>query len=103
MAGEAFEKELLKVLKFSGLKAEQLQELVSAVVAVKEIGLQGITVFPKGIPAVDRLGVRTVLTGAQLEAFMKNRVINMPRVGAVSVFPYGIPNPEIFSLEFEVG
>jgi len=103
MAGESFEKELLKVLKFSGLKGDQLQELVSAVVAVKEIGLHGITVFPKGIPAVDRLGVRTVLSGAQLEAFMKHRVINMPRVGTVSVFPYGIPVPEIFSLEFEVG
>ena len=103
MAGEAFEKELLNVLKFSGLKGDQLQELVRAVVAIKEIGLQGITVFPKGIPAVDRLGVKTVLTGAQLETFMRNRVINMPRVGAISVFPYGIPVPEIFGLEFEVG
>ena len=99
---ESFEKELLKVLKFSPLKGDQLQELVKAVVAIKELGLQGITVFPKGIPAIDRLEVRTVLSGQQLEAFIKHRVINMPRVGAVRVFPYGIPAPEVFGMEFEV-
>jgi hypothetical protein len=102
MADQSFEKELLNHLKFSGLKGDHLQELVRSVVAIKDLGLQGISVFPKGIPAIDRLGVRTILTGAQVEAFFKHRVIDMPRVGPVSVLSHGIPNPEIFSMEFEV-
>jgi hypothetical protein len=102
MDRQSFEKELLQVLKYSALKAEQLQELVRAVVDIREVGVHGMRVFPKGIPAVDRLEVRAVLSGQQLEAFMKKRVIDMPRVGAVEVFPYGIPVPEIFSVGFEV-
>ena len=99
---ESFERELLAVLKFSGLKGEQLQELVSAVAAIKEQGVQGITVSPKGIPVTDRLEVQSVVTGKELLAFINKRILNMPRVRRVSVFPYGIPVPEMFALEFEV-
>jgi hypothetical protein len=103
MARGSFEDELLQALRFSGIESDNLQDLVRTVVEIQETGLEGVKVFPKGTVGPDSLQVKAVLSPQQLQAFINKFVIDMPRVRAVSIFPYGIIAPEAFGLEVEVG
>jgi hypothetical protein len=65
-------------------------------------GVKLVEFFPIGIPAPDGgwgvWHVRPGRVGALLEAILKNRV-----TPGVTVFPKGIPRPDLFEVTFEVG
>jgi hypothetical protein len=99
---ESFEKELLHALRFSGMDKENLNELVRIVVELNRKGFGRVRVFPKGIPVVDSLEVQTLVDSSQIDLLTKI-FTETPRLRGVSVFPYGIPNPEIFQVNVELG
>ncbi len=101
---ESLEKELIHALRFSGLDKENLNELVHIVVGLNDEGLDQLRVFPKGIPpVVDGLQVQAVVNTEDLAAILNQILTNTPRLRGVSVFPYGIPNPEVFQVNVDLG
>lgn len=101
---ESLEKELIHALRFSGLDKENLNELVRIVVGLNDGGLEQLRVFPKGIPpVVDGLQVQAMVNPEELAAILNQILTNTPRLRGVSVFPYGIPNPEIFQVNVDLG
>jgi hypothetical protein len=101
---ESLEKELIHALRFSGLDKENLNELVRIVVGLNDEGLDQMRVFPKGQPPiVDGLQVQALVNAEELTTVLNQILTNTPRLRGVSVFPYGIPNPEIFQINVDLG
>jgi len=101
---ESLEKELIHALRFSGLDKENLNELVRIVVGLSDEGLDQLRVFPKGQPpVVDGLQVQALVDTAELATVLNQILTNTPRLRGVSVFPYGIPNPEVFQINVDLG
>jgi len=101
---DSLEKELTHALRFSGLDKENLNELVRIVVGLNDEGLDQMRVFPKGQPPiVDGLQVQALVDTEELATVLNHILTNTPRLRGVSVFPYGIPNPEIFQINVDLG
>ena len=101
---ESLEKELIHALRFSGLDKENLNELVRIVVGLNDEGLDQMQVFPKGQPPiVDGLQVQALVNAEELTTVLNQILTNTPRRRGASVFPYGIPNPEIFQINVDLG
>jgi hypothetical protein len=101
---DSLEKELTHALRFSGLDKENLNELVRIVVGLNDEGLDQMRVFPKGQPPiVDGLQVQALVDTEELATVLNHILTNTPRPRGVSVFPYGIPNPEIFQINVDLG
>ena len=103
-AGEGLEKQLLHLLQFSGINSENLRELVSIVVGLQSKGLQAFRVFPKGLPpVVDGLSVQATVSASDVANILNIVLKQTPRLGGVSIFPYGITNPEFFQVNITLG
>ena len=103
-SSESLEKELIHALRFSGLDKENLNELVRIVVQVNRGGVDRLRVFPKGIPpVVDGLQVQGLIQPSDIATVLARILSETPRLRGVSVFPYGIPRPEIFQINVDLG
>ncbi|MGF6810845.1 hypothetical protein OKW30_006037 [Paraburkholderia sp. Clong3] len=101
---QAFEKELLNVLRFGGLDDDNLSELVTLVAGFYTSGFQNIRVFPRGIPpVVDGLTVKGVLDTKTLSAVLADLVTKTPRLSGVWLFPYGVPVVDVVGVTVELG
>ena len=101
---EPLEKQLLHALRFSGLEKENLNELVQIVVELRRGGLDQVRVFPKGQPPrVDGLQVQALVDTGKLSTILNRILTETPRLRGVTVFPYGIPRPEIFQINVDLG
>ena len=101
---DSLEKELTHALRFSGLDKENLNELVRIVVGLNTEGLDQMRVFPKGQPPiVDGLQVQALVDTEELATVLNHILTNTPRLRGVAVFPYGIPNPEVFQINVDLG
>jgi len=103
-SSESLEKELIHALRFSGLDKENLNELVRIVVQINRGGVDKLRVFPKGIPpVVDGLQVQALIQPSDMATVLARILSETPRLRGVSVFPYGIPKPEIFQINVDLG
>jgi hypothetical protein len=100
---ESLEKELLHTLRFGGLDKENLNELVSIVVGLRKEGLERMKIFVKGIPVPEGLNLQAFVDPGHLSAILTRILMETPRLQGVSVFPYGIPKPEIFQISVDLG
>jgi hypothetical protein len=100
---ESLEKELLHTLRFGGLDKENLNELVSIVAGLRREGLERIKVFVKGIPVPEGLNLQAFVDAGRLSSILTRILMETPRLQGVSVFPYGIPRPEVFQISVELG
>lgn len=101
-ASASIDKELLRVLKFSGLHEDNLKDLVRGVVAIQAHGLDKLRVHPIGVPVFNGLSVECFVDRSKLEA-IGNILQNTPRLTGLAVFPYGIINPELFRVNVTIG
>ncbi len=98
------EEALLRELRFGGIDKENLKELVGIVAGIQKEGLRKIKVFPKGIPpVVDGLRVCGIVDAGDTNKFLGALLTKTPRLGGVTVFPYGIPWPEVFRVNVDIG
>jgi hypothetical protein len=102
-ASEGLEKQLLHLLRFSGLQQDNLRELVNIVVQLQSKGLDQFRVFPKGLPVVDGLTVQGTVEASNIAGVLSSILTQTPRLGGVSIFPYGIINPEAFQVNVTLG
>jgi hypothetical protein len=99
----SIEEVLMRELRFGGIDKENLKELVGIVAGIHKNGLKRIRVFPKGIPVVDGLRVSGILDLSEASRFFGEILPKTPRLGGIVVFPYGIPWPEIFRVNVDLG
>lgn len=101
---ETIEETLLRELRFGGLNPENLKELVGIVAGIQEGGLRRLKVFPKGIPpVVDSLRVSGIVDASAVTEILSMILTQTPRLTGVTVFPYGIPWPDIFRVNVDLG
>lgn len=94
---------LMKQLRFGGIDKENLKELVAIVAGIRKKGMRRLKVFPKGIPVPDGLRVSGILEVDELPKFLSEMLTSTARLSGVVVFPYGIPWPEIFRVNIDIG
>jgi hypothetical protein len=100
---ESKEEALMRELRFGGIDKENLKELVGIVAGIQKGGLKRFKAFPKGIPVPDGLRVTGVIDAGEAIRFLGEVLPKTPRLGGVFVFPYGIPWPEIFRVNIDIG
>jgi hypothetical protein len=101
-ANVSFEKELLNMLRFGGLHEDNLKDLVRAVAGLHANGMDKVRVFPKGIPVPTGVTVECILDRSKLDLISKI-LQETPRCTSVVVFPYGIPYPDVFGVNANIG
>ena len=100
----SIEDALLRELRFSGMDKENLKELVGIVAGLQRAGLKRLKAFPQGIPQlVDALQVSGTVEADDVNQFLANILTKTPRLGGIKVFPLGIPFPEAFEVNIEIG
>ncbi|MGH7492388.1 MAG: hypothetical protein ACREOO_08330 [bacterium] len=98
------EEALMRELRFGGIDKENLKNLVEIVAEIRKSGLKKLKVFPIGIPPiVDGLRVSGVMDANETTKLLGEILMKTPRLGGLGVFPYGIPAPEIFGVNIDIG
>ena len=98
-----FEQAVIQRLKSSGLSREHLSELASAAAQINTAGLKASRILTKGIPVPDWVRVSGVADRASLAKIFESAIDKTKGLGGVHVFPYGIPKPDLFHVEIDIG
>jgi hypothetical protein len=99
----ALDYHLLERMKYSGLDKENLNDLISIVVSLKnKYGIAPFAAGPKGYPIPDGLTARYILEGSTLNKLM-NILLDTPRLNMITVLPRGIPNTTQFEVNISLG
>lgn len=94
---------LVERMKFSGLDKENLADLISIVVSLKnKYGITPFAATSKGHPVPDGLTVRYLLEGSTLNKMM-NILLDTPRLAMITVLPRGIPSPTQYEVDIGLG
>ena len=99
----ALDRHLMERLKFSGIAPENLQDLVSIVVSLKnKYGIVPFAVVAEGQPVRDRLTARYILESITLNKVM-NVLLDTPRLDKATILPRGIPQSTQFEVNVTLG
>ena len=102
-ASGSIEEALMQELRFGGIDQDNLKELVGIVAGIQRGGLKRFKVFPKGIPRPDSLGLSGIVDAGEVHRFLGEILTKTPRLSRLDLFPYGIPWPEIFRVNMDIG
>lgn len=100
--GEKVRDTLTQGLKSLSADHPQMMRLVDEVAKVNYGSVLGFRWWVRGVPAVDQLGVVAIAKREQISSIIKD-VLTLESLAAIDVFPYGIPNPEVFEIEARFG
>lgn len=100
---ESLEKDLLHTLRHSNIDKDNLSELVRVVAQLRREGLERSRILLKGIPRPDGLTLQAFVDADRLGTILSQILTKTPRLQAVVVFPYGIPYPEVFQVNVDLG
>ena len=94
---------LLERMKFSGMERENLSDLVSIVVSLKnKYGLMPFTAYPQGHPVPNALAVRYIMDTVSLNKIM-NILVDTPRLHTLTLSPRGIPRSGQYEVTITLG
>jgi hypothetical protein len=94
---------LLEHLKYCGIDRENLADLVSIVVSLKnKYGVVPFAVAAQGSPVANALTVRYVMESLTLNKLM-NILLDTPRLSALTIWPRGIPRSAQFEVHITLG
>src|SRR5215813_7828798 len=100
----SIEETLLRQLRHGGIEKERLKELVGVVAGLQRGGLKKLKAFPKGIPPiVDCVRVSGVIDAPDAGRVLGEILTKTEFLGNVELFPIGIPFPELFVVNVDVG
>jgi hypothetical protein len=94
---------LLDRLRFSGLEKENLNDLVSSIISIKnKFGFVPFAITSNGQPVPNG-----VVASYLIESTMMNKLLNIfldtPRLSSVTVVPRGIPRSPHFEIKIALG
>jgi hypothetical protein len=99
----SLEHHLLDRLKFSGVEKENLADLVSIVVSLRnKYGITPVAISPRGMPVPDSVVVRYLIEPLTLNK-LANILLDTPRLGGLTVLPHGLPQPTKFEVNITIG
>jgi hypothetical protein len=99
----ALDRHLMERLKFSGIAPDNLQDLVSIVVSLKnKYGIVPFAAVAEGLPIPDRLTARYIMESMTLNKVM-NVLLDTPRLDKVTILPRGIPQSTQFEVNITLG
>ena len=87
--------EITERLKEAGHEKERLMEAADAVASID--GILGHRVWTRGIPHIDQLGVTTIVN-VDILGDLIAKLSGLRALGSIDVFPYGIPDPEVYEV-----
>ncbi len=91
-------------LRWCGMDKENLKELVAIVARLQRLGIKKLKVFPKGQPPiVDSVHLSGLVDGGDAQRVLNEVLPRTPRLAGIYLFPYGIPWPEIWRLDMDLG
>jgi hypothetical protein len=99
----SIEEALMRELRFGGIDKDNLKELVGIVAGFHKAGLRRFKVFPLGIPVPEGLRISGVVEAGDASRILSDILARTPRLAGVYAFPYGIPWPEIFRVNIDIG
>ena len=83
---------LLKHTKFSGIERDNLHDLITIVVSLKnKYGIVPLAATAQGNPVSNALTVSYVVQSITLTKII-NILMDIPRLNSITVIPLGIPN-----------
>jgi hypothetical protein len=99
----ALDRQLMERLKFSGIAPENLADLVSIIVSLKnKYGIVPFAATAEGQPVPDKLTARYTLESITLNKVM-NVLLDTPRLDKVTILPRGIPKTTQFEVNITLG
>ena len=94
---------LLERMKFSGMERENLADLISIVVSLKnKCGLMPFTADAQGRPVPNALSVRYIMDTLSLNKIM-NILVDTPRLATLTLSPRGIPRSGQYEVTVTLG
>jgi hypothetical protein len=91
-------------LRWCGMDRDNLKELVAIIARLQRHGIKKVKVFPKGQPPiVDAVALSGIVDGGDAARVLGEILLQTPRMAGLRLFPYGIPWPEIFRVEVDLG
>ena len=94
---------LLEHMKFSGIERQNLTDLVSIVVSLKnKYGIVPLAAAAQGYPLPNALTVSYVIESIALNKII-NVLLDIPRLKAITILPLGIPKSAQFDVDITLG
>jgi hypothetical protein len=94
---------LLEHMKFSGVERENLSDLVSIIVSLRnKYGIMPFAAAAEGHPVPNALTVSYLMESIALNKIM-NILLDVPRLSALTILPRGIPRSAQFEVDITLG
>ena len=99
----SLEHHLLERLKFSGIEKENLADLISIAVSLRnKYGITPVAVSPRGMPVPDSVIARYILEPSNLNK-LTNILLDTPQLSGLTALPHGFPQPAKFEVNITIG
>lgn len=95
--------EIIASLKSGSLDSGNLKALAASAARLSAAGLKGVRVHTRGIPVPDGIRISGMADGGTLRKILAELLEKTPHLGGIAIFPYGIPWPEIYRVDFNLG
>ena len=94
---------LLERMRYSGIEKENLADLVSIVVSLKnKYGIIPFTTGPTGLPVPNAMTASYIMDSLMMNKLM-NVLLDTPRLAAMNIVPRGIPRAGQFEVTITLG
>jgi hypothetical protein len=94
---------LMEHMKFSGIERQNLTDLVSIVVSLKnKYGIAPLAAAAQGYPVPNALTVSYVMESIALNKII-NVLLDIPRLRAITILPLGVPKSAQFDVDITLG
>ena len=101
MAG--FEDSIMSHLKAGGLAKDHLSSLTAAAAQINASGIKGMSILTKGTPVPDWIRMSGIADKAAISKLVSDVLGKQQQIGNIQIFPYGIPFPDIYRVEIDIG
>jgi hypothetical protein len=94
---------LIEHMKFSGMERENLNDVITIVVSLKnKYGTVPLAAAAQGNPVPNALTVSYVMESITLSKII-NILMDIPRLNSITVMPLGIPKSSQFDVDITLG
>jgi hypothetical protein len=94
---------LMERMKFSGMERQNLTDLISIVVSLKnKYGIVPLAAAVAGYPVPNALTVSYVMESLALNKII-SVLLDIPRLNAITILPLGVPKSAQFDVDITLG
>jgi hypothetical protein len=94
---------LLSTLKSSGMDEKTLKAIASDVASIDGGDLLAARILTKGTPRPDLARVSGIARRDAIAKLLASIIERSNHLGGIQVFPYGIPYPDVYHVDIDIG